>query len=60
MNYFIKEDIETLTTYISGKVAEDLEKVTRKNSNALWLIDFIHWQILSGMRLEPESEKIRH
>lgn len=52
INYFTKEDIQTLTTYISGKVAEDLEKgYQKKNSNALWLIDFIHWQRLSGMRL---------
>lgn len=52
INYFTPNDIKTLTSYISGKVAEDLEKgFQKKNSNALWLVDFIHWQRLSGMRL---------
>jgi len=52
INYFTKEDIQNLTGYISGKVAKDLEKgFQKKNCNALWLIDFIHWQRLSGMRL---------
>lgn len=52
INYFTKEDIEKLTTYISGKVARDIKKGYQKeNCNALWLIDFIHWQRLSGMRL---------
>jgi hypothetical protein len=33
-------------------VAIDLKKSYQKeNNNALWLIDFIHWQRLSGMRL---------
>ncbi|MEQ9279415.1 MAG: site-specific integrase [Balneola sp.] len=52
INYFTKEDIEKLTSYISGKVAKDLQKgFQKKKTNALWLIDFIHWQRLSGMRL---------
>ncbi len=52
INYFTKEDIEKLTSYISGKVAKDLQKgFQKKETNALWLIDFIHWQRLSGMRL---------
>ncbi|MEX0723489.1 MAG: integrase [Gracilimonas sp.] len=52
INYFTKEDIEKLTSYISGKVAKDLEKgLQSEKKNALWLVDFIHWQRLSGMRL---------
>ncbi len=52
INYFTREDIQTLTSYISGKVAADLKKGFQKeSSNALWLVDFIHWQRLSGMRL---------
>ncbi len=52
INYFTPEDIQTLTTFISGKVAEDLKRgFQKKSSNALWLVDFIHWQRLSGMRL---------
>jgi len=52
INYFTPNDIKILTSYISGKVVEDLEKgFQKKNSNALWLVDFINWQRLSGMRL---------
>jgi len=52
INYFTKEDIETLTSYISGKVAKDLQKgFQSEKRNALWLVNFIHWQRLSGMRL---------
>ncbi|MAL18502.1 MAG: hypothetical protein CL670_12460 [Balneola sp.] len=52
INYFTKEDIEKLTCYISGKVAKDLKKGFQSEKlNALWLVDFIHWQRLSGMRL---------
>ena len=52
INYFTKEDIETLTTYISDKVTKDLKKgFQSEKKNALWLVDFIHWQRLSGMRL---------
>ncbi len=52
INYFTKEDIQTLTSFISGKVATDLQKgFQKKHTNALWLVDFIHWQRLSGMRL---------
>lgn len=52
INYFTKQDIETLTSYISGKVAKDLEKgLQSEKLNAMWLVDFIHWQRLSGMRL---------
>lgn len=52
INYFTKEDIETLTNFISDKVTKDLQKgFQSKQKNALWLVDFIHWQRLSGMRL---------
>ncbi|MDZ7757214.1 hypothetical protein [Rhodohalobacter sp.] len=52
INYFTREDIEKLTSYISSKVASDIKKgFQTENFNALWLIDFIHWQRLSGMRL---------
>lgn len=52
INYFTDDDIETLINYISGKVAKDLKKgYQNKKNNALWLIDFIHWQRWSGMRL---------
>ena len=52
INYFTKEDIETLTSYISGKVASDIKKgYQNRDFNALWLTDFIHWQRFSGMRL---------
>jgi len=52
INYFTKQDIETLTGYISDKVAKDLQKgFQSEKRNALWLVNFIHWQRLSGMRL---------
>lgn len=53
IKYFTDEDIRILTSYISGKVGKDLKKSGGNNSksNALWLVDFIHWQRLSGMRL---------
>lgn len=52
INYFTKDDIEKLINYIKIKVKRDLEKGYQKKSrNALWLVDFIHWQRLSGMRL---------
>ncbi len=52
INYFTKDDIETFTTYISGVVTKDLETGNQTNRfNAMWLVDFIHWQRLSGMRL---------
>ena len=52
INYFTKDDIETLTSYISGKVASDIKKgYQNREFNALWLTDFIHWQRFSGMRL---------
>ncbi|MFP8487651.1 tyrosine-type recombinase/integrase [Gracilimonas sp. Q87] len=52
INYFTKEDIEKLASYISAKVAKDLTTGRQSNNrNALWLVDFIHWQRLSGMRL---------
>ena len=52
INYFTPQDIQILTSYISGKVASDIEKGFQKeNQNALWLVDFINWQRLSGMRL---------
>ena len=52
INYFTKEDIETLTTYISGVVGKDLKTGHQtERFNAMWLVDFIHWQRLSGMRL---------
>lgn len=52
INYFTKEDIKTLTSYISDKVTKDLKKgLQSEKLNAMWLVDFIHWQRLSGMRL---------
>jgi integrase len=52
VNYFTKEDIEKLTSYISGKVAKDLQKgFQSEKKNAYRLVDFIHWQRLSGMWL---------
>lgn len=52
INYYTRNDIAKLTSYISDKVAEDLEKgFQTEKRNALWLVDFIHWQRLSGMRL---------
>lgn len=52
VNYFTKEDIQTLTNYIREIVTADRKKgFQHENNNALWLIDFIHWQRLSGMRL---------
>lgn len=52
INYFTKQDIQTLTTYISDIVTKDLESgYQTKKFNAMWLVDFIHWQRLSGMRL---------
>ena len=52
INYFTKEDIHTLTTYISDIVTKDLETgYQTERFNAMWLVDFIHWQRISGMRL---------
>ncbi len=52
INYFTKQDIQTLTTYISDVVTKDLESgYQTKKFNSMWLVDFIHWQRLSGMRL---------
>jgi integrase len=52
INYYTKEDIEKLTTYIRDAVSKDLKKGFQSEKlNAMWLVDFIHWQRLSGMRL---------
>ncbi len=52
INYFTKEDIQTLTSYIRDAVTADMEKgFQKKNRNALWLIDFIDWQRWTGMRI---------
>lgn len=52
INYYTPDDIQKLTSYIRDKVTKDLKKGYQKeHRNALWLIDFIHWQRLSGMRL---------
>jgi integrase len=52
INYFTKEDIQILTSYIRGVVSKDLTTgYQTEKFNAMWLVDFIHWQRLSGMRL---------
>lgn len=57
--YFEPSEIKKLCSKIEEKVKSDIEKGRQnKKRNSLWLIDFIWWQVMSGMRLN-ETLSIR-
>ncbi|WP_445665138.1 tyrosine-type recombinase/integrase [Fodinibius sp. AD559] len=52
ISYLSQHEIQNLVKGIREKVHRDMEKgYQHEGRNALWLIDFIHWQRLSGMRI---------
>jgi site-specific recombinase XerD len=52
VSYLSIQEIKKLKNGIKRKVSSDIKKgYQSKNRNALWLIDFIDWQRLSGMRI---------
>ena len=52
VSYLSLEEIEKLKEGIKSRVEADIKKgYQSKSRNSLWLVDFIDWQRLSGMRI---------